>query len=40
MEGDFLDGLYWEEWYNTGDNWMDFPCPGYENYTGKARGTK
>ena len=19
MEGDFLDGVYWEEWYNEGD---------------------
>ena len=24
MEGDFLDGVYWEEWYNDGDTeWSD-----------------
>lgn len=31
MEGDFLDGLYWEEWYNDGDEWENFPCPGHPN---------
>lgn len=35
MEGDFLDGLYWEEWYNEGDDPTNYPCPGNANATGK-----
>ena len=26
MENDFLDGLYWEEWYNDGTLRQKFPC--------------
>ena len=26
MENDFLDGLYWEEWYNEGTLPNKFPC--------------
>jgi len=29
MEGDFLNSLYWEEWYNNGDMLDVFPCPEY-----------
>ena len=30
MENDFLDGVYWEEWYNKGDeDWpTKMPCSG------------
>ncbi len=34
MEGDFLDALYWEEWYNEGIDNANFPCPGHPNATG------
>ena len=38
MEGDFLDGVYWEEWYNEGDtDWTNEkfnPCNGKD-----AKGT-
>ncbi len=29
-----MDGLYLEEWYNDGDEWENFPCPGHPNATG------
>ena len=28
MEEDMLDTFYWEEMYNTGNNWKNNPCPG------------
>ena len=27
LENDLMDALYWEEWYNTGDDWKNQPCP-------------
>ena len=26
MENDFLDGMYWEEWYNDGNDPTNIPC--------------
>ena len=35
MENDFLDGIYWEEWYNQGDEPNKFPCdPESKNVKG------
>lgn len=36
MEGDFLNGIYWEEWYNEGSDPTNFQCPGHVNATGKG----
>jgi len=33
MEGQLLDGLYWEYWYNNGDE-KKYVCPGGEESTG------
>ena len=33
MEGDLLDGLYWEYMYNEGND-KDFVCPGGEEAVG------
>ena len=27
LENDLMDALYWEEWYNTGADWKNQPCP-------------
>ena len=35
METTFVDGIYWEEWYNDGDMTAEFPCPGYPDHDGK-----
>lgn len=34
MEGEFLDGIYLENWYNDGDETDTYPCPGHPNVTG------
>ena len=35
MENGFLDGIYWEEWYNQGDEPNKFPCdPESKNVKG------
>ena len=26
MENDFLDGIYWEKWYNKGNDPFNLPC--------------
>ena len=33
MEKDFLKGLYWEKWYNEGND-ADFPCPNNPDFKG------
>ena len=35
LETDFLDGLYWEEWYNDGDLRNKFPCDADAKAKGK-----
>ena len=43
MEKDFLDGVYWEEWYNKGDeDWpTKMPCSGNQiEFTDKKKGPK
>ncbi len=33
MKEDFVNGIYWENWYNEGDQADAFPCPGHPNST-------
>ena len=43
MENDFLDGVYWEEWYNDGDeDWRTkMPCSANQiEFTDKKKGPK
>ena len=39
LEGDFVDALYEEEWYNEGTN-EPFPCPNGQLVTGNNSALK
>ena len=37
MENDFLDGIYWEKWYNKGNDPENLPC-SKERKESKTKG--